>query len=162
MPSRARDGRPLVVHAVATDNFAGVEQYIAYVAAPLVRLGWNVIVVGGDQTAMGRALAGSGAEHHAGGSLIEVARRLARLGRVDIVHAHMTNTEAAAVLSSVRTRARLVVTRHFAATRGRSVAARALGLIIPRFVHRQISISQFVADAIEQSSIIIPIGRAHV
>lgn len=144
-----------VVHAVATANFAGVERYISYVAPALAARGLDVTVVGGDERRMAEALDGSGVGHHPAPSVRAVVRRLVQLRLTDVVHAHMTAAEFAAVIAGTVSRSRLVVTRHFAAGRGSSRPARLAGRIAARAIDRQIAISAGVAASIEGPSTVL-------
>ena len=145
-----------VVHVVCSDGFAGVERYVTYVAPALARRGVEVVVVGGPQAAMRRELGPAGVPHEPAGTTLEAVRRLLRRGRVDLVHAHMTAAELAAVVASAVTRSPVVVTRHFAARRGRSPAGRLAALAIERVVRREIAISSFVAAATGRPSVVVP------
>lgn len=104
---------------------------------------------------MQRLLDGSGVGWRPGASVATAGAMLARSGRCDVVHAHMTAAELAAVITLPRTRGRLVVTRHFAqhrgATRAGSLAAKLIGAV-PR---TELAISQFVADRLEQPATIV-------
>jgi glycosyltransferase involved in cell wall biosynthesis len=72
--------------------------------------------------------------------------QLARLGRMDIVHAHMTAAEAAAFITKPRHRARLAATAHFAsAPRWRRLAGQ---------MDERIAISEFVASAVPSTRIL--------
>ena len=147
-----------ILHVVATENFAGVERYITYVAPLQAAAGWDVTVVGGEPVAMGDAL-GPTVRHIPGANFAAVAQQLARLGRrCEIVHAHMTSAEFAAVFTWPVHRAQVVTTRHFADQRGSTRPARLAGHIVRRIFAAQISISQFVADSIREPSVLIPNG----
>ena len=142
-----------VVHCVRSDAFAGVERYIASVAPELARRGWDVHVIGGDP---GRMRTELGAIRHTPAATTgAVAAQLLRCDRHTIVHAHMTAAEAAAATAQVLRRFPFVTTRHFAVARGSSPIARAGASLIGRAVDRQISISQFVAGAIGEPSLVI-------
>jgi glycosyltransferase involved in cell wall biosynthesis len=147
-----------ILHVVATQNFAGVERYITYVAPLQASAGWDVTVVGGERVAMVGAL-GPTVRHLAGANLAAVAQQLATVGRrCDIVHTHMTSAEFAAVSTWPLHRAKVVTTRHFADQRGSTRAARLAGHVVRRVFAVQISISQFVADSIREPSVLIPNG----
>ena len=142
-----------VVHCVRSDSFAGVERYVATVAPELARRGWDVAVIGGDPDRMSAEL---GPLHHApAATTFRAATQLLGRDRHTIVHTHMTAAEMAAVAARVVRRFPLVTTRHFAATRGATVAGRAGARLIVRSVDRQIAISQFVAAAIGEPSIVL-------
>jgi glycosyltransferase involved in cell wall biosynthesis len=150
-----------IAHVVATDNFAGVERYISYVAPLQAAAGWDVIVIGGNSDDMARTL-GSSVRHVSGSTLQAAAKALVRFrGQCDLVHAHMTTAEFAAVATVPFHRAKVVTTRHFAALRGSTDPARIAGRVLVRGLAAQISISQFVADSIHEPSVIIPNGVPH-
>jgi glycosyltransferase involved in cell wall biosynthesis len=92
---------------------------------------------------------------HRAGGVLAVLARLAALGRVDIVHAHMTHAELGATLAGPLTGAHLVVSRHFpghrGATRTGGVAARA----IRRAVELQLASSAHVAARVDGSSRVV-------
>jgi hypothetical protein len=100
----------------------------------------------------------AGVAWYPGASVPAAAARLARLGRADVVHAHMSDAELAATLALPAIRAKLVVTRHFAQRRGSSPAARALGALAPYVVAEQLAISQFVAESIDGASVVVVPG----
>jgi glycosyltransferase involved in cell wall biosynthesis len=91
------------------------------------------------------------------GTTFEVVKGLAGLGRLDVVHAHMTAGEIAAILSRLANRAPIVSTRHFPDAR-----LCRLPLLFGRFVGRalamQIAISDFVARRIGEESTVIHNG----
>lgn len=150
------DSPPLrLVHAVATANFAGVERYISYVAPALAARGVDVTILGGDEHRMAEALRGSGVAHRPARSVASVVRRLVGLRHADVVHAHMTAAEIAAVIAGTVSRSRLVVTRHFAAGRGSSAPARLAGRIAARAIDHQIAITDYVAAATEGESTVL-------
>jgi glycosyltransferase involved in cell wall biosynthesis len=136
---------------VRSDSFAGVERYVALVAPRLAARGCEVTVIGGDQSRMckfsdvvrWRSATTAGA----------VAAQIARLGRLDIIHAHMTAAEVAAVLMKPRHRAQLVATLHFATPRGAEgtrTALRPVGWAL----NEQIAISNFVAASVPASRVL--------
>jgi glycosyltransferase involved in cell wall biosynthesis len=149
--------RGRIVHVVRSDSFAGVERHIADTAAELDARGWEVIVIGGDSKRM-RAELPSRVQHRTAVTVTDVAAALWRVGRCDVVHAHMTAAELPAAVLKRRLAGRLVVTRHFAARRGRSLAGRLADTVITRRIDTQIAISQFVADAVGTPSIVVRNG----
>lgn len=134
-----------IVHVVRSDTIAGVERYVLDAAAGLAVRGHHVAVVGTDVGRAGRLVPASVLLLPAT-TTGEAARRLLGLGRVDIVHAHMSAAEAAAVLTRPRHRGRVVATRHLAHPRGSGRSAR-LTRTLARGVDAQVAISAFVADA---------------
>lgn len=147
-----------IVHVVCTDAFAGVERYVVSVATGLASLGCEVVVVGGDREQMPRELAAAGVVWFPGPTVAAATTRLGALGRFDIAHAHMTKAELAVAGTIPRHRAAVVVTRHFAAGRGSSAAARALGRVLARVPQAELAISDFVAANVEGGSIVVRPG----
>src|SRR5205814_1010334 len=74
---------------------------------------------------------------------------LARLGRQDLCHAHMTTAEAVAVATRPLHRAPVVSTRHFAAERGSSTLGALIAPWIAPRLAREIAVSDFVAERLE-------------
>lgn len=139
---------PNVVHVVTTARFAGVERYVADVAVETAAQGWTVTVVGGDPVAMPRAL-GASARWLPGGGPARALLSLARAGRADVCHAHMTVAEAVSLAARPLHRAPVVATRHFAAPRGRSLLGRVGAPWIAKRLARQLAVSTFAANKLE-------------
>lgn len=150
--------QPEIVHVVRSDAFAGVERYVCVVCGELSARGHRVSVVGGEPDRMRREL-GEVVAHAAAASTSEVARTLARKGRVRLVHVHMTAAEVAAMGAWPWHRAPLVSTRHFPDRRGRQIPA-LLSALIRRCLAEQIAISGFVAESIGERSTLIYNGVA--
>lgn len=134
-------------HLVCTDNFAGVERYVATTAAELARRGHRVEVFGGRPDAMRAALGDAPVELIDAPDAMTAWRiALSRWRRQpDLVHAHMTAADVAAVLTLPVTRAPTVSTQHFAQRRGHDALTRRVYSIIPRLVTQEIAISRYVA-----------------
>jgi glycosyltransferase involved in cell wall biosynthesis len=147
-----------VLHAVATENFAGVERYVSYVVPELARRGLQAVVLGGDERRMLTALAGTGVEHRRSANVVGVVRSLLAERRADVIHAHMTSAEIAGAICKPLLRSGLVVTRHFAAGRGSNAIARAAGRTAARQIDRQIAISEYVARRVEGPSDVLLSG----
>lgn len=146
-----------ILHVVHSDAFYGVERYVSTLAVAQAAMGDEVTVIGGNPHAMGRALA-SGKVHFADGdSVPALLGSLLRWRHADVIHAHMTDAELAAV--SARTafsrRSCVVATRHFAQRRGGSRIGRLAAPLIGAGLDGQISISRFVAERIEGDSVVI-------
>ena len=156
---RAGSGRLAIVHAVRTDEFAGVERYVTEVSTSLAARGHRVAVIGGDPERM-RAELPPNVPHQAARTVAQTAAALFDWRQVDLVHVHMTATEIAAALVHPVTRSPIVATRHFAAGRGSSPAARVLARWASRSITRDIAISRFVAEQIRAPSELIPNGVA--
>jgi glycosyltransferase involved in cell wall biosynthesis len=145
-----------VAHVVRSDAFAGVERYLTYAARGLVRVGWQVVVIGGDPERMRVAL--DGIPYRPAATTAQVARALLLARPFDLVHAHMSAAELAAALTAPVIRAPVVSTRHFAARRGSSPSGRLAGVALARTIRCQVAISHFVAGAIEGPAVVIPNG----
>ena len=157
------DEEPLhIVHLVCTQAFAGVERYLSYTAPALQGLGHRITVVGGDPTAMSRALDGTGVRFVPAGDLRRSVRVLVstdlRRRPPDLVHAHMTQAELVAVGTKPVIRRPVVATLHFAHRRGGSPLRRAAWSQIPRFLDGQFAISTAVARASGQRCTVVPSG----
>ena len=129
-------------HVVVTENFAGTERYVSEVARVQAALGHQVHVVGGDPAQLPDWL---GTAHwHRGGALGQALRSLAGLGRLDVVHAHLTAADLVATVGKPRHRGRVVSTRHIAAARGSSRLGRAARPLLRRGIDTEIAISRHV------------------
>ncbi|SKC37583.1 glycosyltransferase family 4 protein [Krasilnikoviella flava] len=148
-----------ITHVVVTDAFAGVEAHVARLARAQADAGHDVAVVGGAAASMSGA-AGDAVELRPGTTVAEARRSLAEGARPDVVHAHMTAAETAACLWApvLARRVPLVVTRHFALVRGRSLAGRAVAHVIRRTVAAQIAISRYTRERIDGPSEVIVAG----
>jgi glycosyltransferase involved in cell wall biosynthesis len=145
-----------IVHVVRSDGFAGVERYICVVANELAARGHEVHAVGGEPTRMRQEL-GSTVGHSPAASSLEVVSALARLGKRDVVHAHMTAAEVACACAEHWNGAPIVSTRHFPDRRLARFPA-ALGRLVGRRLAVQIAISEFVAAAIGEPAVVIHNG----
>ncbi len=146
-----------VVHVVRSDAFAGVERYIAMVAPALVARGFTVEAIGGDPVRMRAALPHS-VKHREATTSTAVAFALLRSGRADVIHAHMTAAEMVSVGMGALRRSRVVATLHFAHPRG--IPHPADRLLSSR-LSAQIAISNFVAQRVPGTTIVIPNGVAN-
>ncbi len=98
---------------------------------------------------------------HVARTTIETIYALARLARSsDVVHVHMTAAEGAALLARPLVHAPVVATRHFADPRGSSVLGRAAAPFIERSIAAELSISQYVADALDHPTEVLRNGVA--
>jgi glycosyltransferase involved in cell wall biosynthesis len=151
-----------VLHVVHSDAFSGVERHVAVLAGAQVAAGHDVVVVGGELSAMADAAGSSEVRHSPGGTLADVATSLKRYAwGADVVHTHMTVSELAGVLSPGRRRAPVVSTRHFADRRGSGrlgVLAPVVRPVLARGLAAQIAVSQYVAEHIDGPSHVVHAG----
>jgi glycosyltransferase involved in cell wall biosynthesis len=145
-----------VAHVVRSDSFAGVERYISLVAPRLAARGCEVTVIGGDQSRMGQQ--SDAVRWLPATTTLAAATKLAHLGRLDVVHAHMTAGETAALVAKPRNRAHLVATLHFASRRGSGTSG-VIHRILERALDEQIAISDFVASRVHATRV-LPNGVA--
>jgi glycosyltransferase involved in cell wall biosynthesis len=88
-------------------------------------------------------------------STVEVFVALTQVGPADIVHAHMTAAELAAVASRPSHRAAVVATRHFPHRRLQSPLARPVAAAIHAGLKEQVAISRFVAAGVGETSTVV-------
>ena len=153
-----------LLHVVHSDAFSGVERHVAVLAGAQASAGYDVVVIGGDPTAMAEAAMNPDVRHAPGGTLGEVATSLAQYARgADLIHAHMTVSELAGLLSPGRRRAPVVSTRHFADRRGAGRLGAVAPLVRPlleRGLAAQIAVSRYVAERIDGPSHVVYAGVA--
>lgn len=148
-----------VAHAIRSDGFAGVERYVSMSARRLAQLGHEVTVVGGQATRMRTELSGTAVTFIPAATTLEVWRALVGLrDRPDLIHAHMTAAELAAIGSRVRRQRPIVATLHFAAQRGATVPGRAIRPFVRRFLTEQLAISDFVRTASGERATVLRLG----
>jgi glycosyltransferase involved in cell wall biosynthesis len=150
-----------ILHAIRSDGFAGVEQFVVRLAIAQAGTGHSVHVIGGDPARMRQTLGAAGIGHTAAADrALAVARAVHRHAKdADVVNSHMTAADIAASLALIggRRAPPLVSTRHFASRRGR-VAAVPIGPLVAGRISAEISISETVAAAIERPSTIVRPG----
>lgn len=151
-----------VVQVVHSDGFAGVERYVAGLAKGLSSAGVSSVVIGGDKERMLDDLGSASVRWLPGDNPRAVLSSLLKARRTDIIHAHMTEAELAAITVAPLCRARVVTTRHFAQPRGSSLPGRMVGRVITRRVAAQLAIGDFTASRVEGPSIVIPPATALV
>jgi glycosyltransferase involved in cell wall biosynthesis len=139
---------PSVVHVVVTAKLAGVERYVCNTSIELAERGWDVSVVGGDPARM-PAVLGRRIRWLPGATPIGAVGALAKLGKHDICHVHMTVAEAVGIACWPAHRAPVISTRHFAASRGSTRVARAVAPVISASLARELAVSNFVASRME-------------
>ena len=155
-------GRLRILHAIRSDGFSGVEQFVLRLARTQAADGHEVAVIGGDPPRMRPGLDEVGVAHLPAAHTHEVARAVRRLARgVDVVNTHMTAADVAAVAAlatlPMARRPALVATRHFARPRGH-VGPVPIDALVRRRIDAQIAISAAVAATIEGPSTVVHTG----
>ena len=151
-----------ILHAIRSDGFSGVEQFVLRLARTQAADGHEVTVIGGDPPRMRPGLDEVGVEHLPAARTHEVARAVRRLAReVDVVNTHMTAADVATVAALAplprSRRPAVVATCHFARPRGR-VGPVPIDALVRRRIDAQISISAAVAAAIDGPSTVVHTG----
>lgn len=147
-----------VVHVISSGAFAGVERYVAVLAASQDALGNDVSIIGGDQEAMRGAVGRARIRIRPARSMIQAARAIDAWRDCDVLHVHMTAAESAAVVAVRARRSPVVSTRHFAQHRGASVAGHLARRIVAKRIAHQIAVSDYVARRIEGESTVVHPG----
>lgn len=158
----ASGGRLRILHAIRSDGFSGVEQFVLRLAVQQAHDGHEVTVIGGAPDRMLPALIEAGVAHIPAARTHEVTRAVRRLARsVDVVNTHMTAADVgtvAALWSRLRPhRPAVVATRHFAKPRG-TVGPLPIGALVRGRIAAQISISAAVADTVDGRSTVVHSG----
>jgi glycosyltransferase involved in cell wall biosynthesis len=155
--------RPLrILHAIRSDGFSGVEQFVLRLAGAQAGAGHSVAVIGGDPERMRAGLDEIGVPHSPAAGTVDVYRAVRRLSPgVDVVNTHMTAADVGTVAALAgRPRSRrpaIVATRHFAKPRGR-LGPLPIGTLVGRSIDAQISISTAVAAAVDGPSTVVHTG----
>ncbi len=136
-----------ITHVVVSPNFHGTERYVVEAANGLVRRGHRVSVVGGDTTVM-RQLLDAEVEHHRGHDGRSALTSLLRVGRQDIVHAHLLRSERIATLAAPVNRGRRLVTEHLARIPPTGASARAQEAVLRRTTHQRVAVSHAIASEV--------------
>lgn len=151
-----------VLHAIRSDGFSGVEQFVLRLARMQAADGHAVHVIGGDPPRMRPGLDEAGVAHTPAARTIEVLRAVRALAdEIDVVNTHMTAADVATIAAlATRRRARrpaVVATCHFARARGR-VGPIPIDALVRGRIDAQIAISSAVAAAVEGPSTIVHTG----
>ncbi|GAA1762423.1 glycosyltransferase family 4 protein [Agromyces humatus] len=155
--------RPLrILHAIRSDGFSGVEQFVLRLARAQSGDGHAVAVIGGDPERMRAGLDEVGVGHTPAPGTADVYRAVRRLSPgVDVVNTHMTAADVGTVAAlGFRRRPRrpaIVATRHFAKPRGR-LGPVPISALVGRSIDAQISISTAVAGAVDGPSTVVHSG----
>lgn len=146
-----------IVHAVSSDRFAGVEQFVRRLAIRQAQDGHEVGVMGGAPAHMAASLAAAGVAYTPAATLPAVfSAARATLAMSDVVNTHMTDADMAVVAAriSARTDTAIVSTRHFAQRRG-SIGPKLPYRFVERRIDAEISISDAVASAVGVPSTVV-------
>jgi len=149
-----------ILHAISSDRFAGVEQFVRRLAIRQRQDGHSVAVLGGAAGHMAAPLAEAGVDWAPARSTFAVLRAVRhRLPATDVVNSHMTMADIAAVAArgASRRTVPIIATRHFAQRRG-TVGPSFTYRLVERRVDAEISISRAVADRIGVPSTVIHPG----
>jgi glycosyltransferase involved in cell wall biosynthesis len=149
-----------ILHAIRSDRFAGVEQFVRRLAVRQAEDGHAVAVLGGAAEHMRRPLTAAGVAWESAttnAALFRAARR--HLSTSDVVNTHMTAADLAvlAARAASASTAPIVATRHFAQPRG-SVGPRSSYRLIERRIDAEIAISAAVAERIGVPSTVVHPG----
>lgn len=147
-----------ILHVTTSDRFAGVEQFIRRLATIQAADGHDVLVAGGDPAMMAGPLREAGVPFAPSASFGQALTAI-RSADVDVVNAHMTSADLAAIAASLVTRPSpaLVSTRHFALRRG-STGPGAAYRLAERMLDAEIAISDAVAESIRVASTVVHPG----
>jgi len=153
------NGRLRILHAVRSDGFAGVEQFVLRLALAQAADGHDVAVIGGAADRMRPDLDAAGVEHVPAARTVDVERAVRpRAAEVDVVNTHMTAADVAAVIALTgRRRPALVSTRHFAQPRGR-LGPVPIDALVGRRIDAEVSISAAVAASVDRPSTVVHTG----
>ena len=150
-----------ILHAIRSDGFAGVEQFVLRLARAQAADGHRVAVIGGATARMRPSLDAAGIEHTPAARTLEVARAVRRqAGDVDVVNTHMTAAEVGTIAGLAGRGGRqpaVVTTRHFAKPRGR-VGPVPVGALVGRRIDAQLAISEVVAASVDGPSTVVHPG----
>ena len=149
-----------ILHAVSSDLFAGVEQFVRRLAIRQAHDGHIVAVFGGAAEHMAESLTEAGVRWGAANSTLATLDAVRRqLPMTDIVNSHMTAADVATVgaRSISRRDVPIIATRHFAQRRG-TLGPSILYRILERHIDGEISVSRTVADRVGVPSTVIHPG----
>ena len=149
-----------ILHAISSDRFAGVEQFVRRLAVRQAQDGHDVAVFGGAAEHMSKPLSEAGVRWGAANSTVAVLNAVRRhLPTTDVVNSHMTAADAAAVAARATSRHKvpIIATRHFAQRRG-TLGPGTLYRTLERHIDVEISVSRTVADRAGVPSTVIHPG----
>lgn len=154
-----------ILHAMASDGFAGVERHVARLARAQHDAGHAVHVLGGAPAPMVDELrpAGPGPTYAPAATAAALVRALVRhRALVDVLHVHMTAAEVAATVALAgRPRAAspvVVSTRHFARRRGHGPTGPLVTRLARRRIDHQLAVSGHVAAHVDGEATVVPPG----
>ncbi|MFV2144763.1 glycosyltransferase family 4 protein [Isoptericola sp. G70] len=153
-----------ILHAMASDGFAGVERHVARLARAQHDAGHTVHVLGGAPGPMLAELrpTGSGPTYSPATTTGALVRALVQHRQLaDVLHVHMTAAEVAATVAFAgrpRTAIPVVVsTRHFARRRGHGLTGPLVTRVARHRVDRQLAVSRHVAAHVDgEATVVLP------
>jgi glycosyltransferase involved in cell wall biosynthesis len=149
-----------ILHAIRSDRFAGVEQFVRRLAVRQAQDGHEVTVIGGAAAHMEPSFADAEVSWEAANSIVGVLRAVRhRLPSVDVVNSHMTAADLAVVAARAASRyaVPIIATRHFAQRRG-TLGPGILYRTLERHIDAEISVSRTVAERAGVPSTVIHPG----
>jgi glycosyltransferase involved in cell wall biosynthesis len=149
-----------ILHAISSDRFAGVEQFVRRLAIRQAQDGHTVAVFGGAAQHMAEPLGEAGVRWSVADSTVAVLAAVRRhLGTADVVNSHMTAADVASVAARATSRhtVPIIATRHFAQRRG-TTGPGILYRTLERHIDAEISVSRTVADRAGVASTVIHPG----
>ena len=154
-----------IVHALASDSFAGVERHVARLARAQHVAGHAVHVFGGAPGPMVDELqpAGAGPTYSPAATTGALVRALSRHRQLaDVLHVHMTAAEVATTVAlagqSRATGPVVVSTRHFASRRGHGPTGPLVAHLARHRVDHQLAVSAHVAAHVDGEATVVPPG----
>ncbi|WP_457100821.1 glycosyltransferase family 4 protein [Microbacterium sp. P5_E9] len=149
-----------ILHAISSDRFAGVEQFVRRLAIRQAQDGHLVAVFGGAEEHMADSLSDAGVQWGPADSTLAVLNAVRRhLSTSDLINSHMTAADVAAVAARATSRHKvsIIATRHFAQQRG-TLGPGILYRVLERHIDAEIAVSRTVADRIGVPSTVIHPG----
>lgn len=153
-----------IVHAIRSDAFAGVEQFVLRLAIKQAQDGHFVHVIGGASNMMSPPLRTNRISFSPAATSLQTVRAIRRsTAGAEILNTHMTAADVAGVvgLAGARRRPALVSTRHFTIPRGMGSGI-PLDALIGRRIDAEIAISHAVAASIGRPSTVVHSGVENV
>ncbi|GAB7190158.1 hypothetical protein NUM3379_08640 [Kineococcus sp. NUM-3379] len=146
-----------ITHLVVSPLFHGTERYVVEVANGQAALGHDVTVVGGAPEVVA-SLLDPAVRRVEGTHGRQALPALVRLGRQDVVHAHLLRSERVAALAAPANRARRFATQHLDHIPARTAAQRAQERLLSRSTHRFVAVSSAIAAGMPRPATVLRNG----